>query len=84
MLILTYFKTFEKPCCLQKYERVNTVLSIGFSKKIKILWFEFFSTGITIEFLSLRPDIHFKASHPFYFALKSGSSTLFMGRVKKF
>jgi serpin B len=39
------------------------------------------ATGVTIEFLSLRPDIRFKADHSFFFALKSGPTKLFIGRV---
>jgi len=42
------------------------------------------ATGFTIEFLSLRPEIRFQAHQPFLFALKSGSSELFVGRVVEF
>lgn len=39
--------------------------------------------GMLFMAISWRPDIHFKANHGFFFALKDQSSNFFAGRVVK-
>lgn len=63
---------------IAKMDSVSMLLTMSNTK------YCLFSIGIQIMAASFRPDLFFKADHPFVFSLHDTSSSLFIGRIQNF